>query len=128
MSATGTFVIDSWEPQPPVAEQDGIAVAQVTLRKTFHGDLAGSSVVFMTMGTTAVEESRTYVAVEHVTGELDGRKGSFLLHHTGISDKGEQSLRVSVVPDSGTGELTGLRGEMRIHIAPDGSHSYTFDR
>ncbi|MFI6482963.1 DUF3224 domain-containing protein [Nonomuraea sp. NPDC050663] len=128
MSATGTFVIDSWEPQPPVADQDGIAVTQVTLRKTFRGDLTGSSVVFMTMGTTPVEESRTYVAIEHVTGELDGRKGSFLLQHTGISDEGEQSLRVSVVPDSGTGELTGLRGEMRIHIAPDGSHSYTFDR
>ncbi|WP_084963139.1 DUF3224 domain-containing protein [Thermoactinospora rubra] len=127
MTAKGTFDVHDWTPQPPLADHDGISVAHVTLRKTFHGDLTGSSVVHMTIATTPVEDSRSYVAVERVTGTLDGREGTFLLQHSAAMDRGEQTLRISVVPDSGTGELAGLRGVMDIHIAPDGGHSYTFD-
>lgn len=127
MTAEGTFDTHGWDPRPPLADHDGVTVAHVTLQKVFRGDLTGTGVVHMTMATTPVEESRSYVAIERVTGVLDGREGSFLLQHSATSDQGEQSLRVSVVADSGTGELAGLRGEMQIHIAPDGAHSYTFD-
>ncbi|WP_188195819.1 DUF3224 domain-containing protein [Nonomuraea sp. SYSU D8015] len=97
------------------------------MSKTFHGDLTGTSVVTLLVATTPVESSRSYVALERVEGTLDGRSGGFVVQHNAVSDEGEQSLRISVVPDSATGELRGLRGEMDIVIAPDGGHSYTFD-
>lgn len=70
--------------------------------------------------------SGVYVAVERVTGTLNGRKGTFILHHTGIMDRGAQNLKITVVPDSGTGELVGISGVMGIDIR-DGKHFYTFD-
>jgi hypothetical protein len=68
-----------------------------------------------------------YVAIERVDGAIDGRKGAFCLQHYGLMSRGEGSLKVEVIPDSGTNELVGLSGEMKIHIAPGGGHSYEFD-
>ena len=73
------------------------------------------------------EGSAGYVAIEKVEGALAGRPGSFVLQHSGHANRGETSLRVNVVADSGTDELSGLRGEMQINVAPDGSHFYVFD-
>ncbi|MFI6594689.1 DUF3224 domain-containing protein [Nonomuraea sp. NPDC050536] len=127
MTAKGTFNIDNWTPQPPYDDRDGIQLGQVTLAKTFHGDLTGTSMVTMLVAGTEVEDSRSYVAIERIDGTLDGRQGSFVVQHSAASDRGKQSLTISVVPDSGTGELRGLRGTMDIDIAPDGSHSYTLE-
>jgi hypothetical protein len=75
---------------------------------------------------TAVKGSAGYVAIEQVTGVLRGRRGTFFLQHRGVMDRGTPTLSVTVVPDSGTGELEGLSGTMTIDIA-GGEHSYTFD-
>jgi hypothetical protein len=127
MTAKGTFDTAGWDAKPPFDDRDGVTLGLVTMTKTFHGDLTGSSVVTLMVASTPVENSKSYVALERVEGTLDGRSGSFVVQHNAVSDDGEQSLRVSVVPDSATGELRGLRGEMDIQIAPDGGHSYTFD-
>ncbi|MGP3929561.1 DUF3224 domain-containing protein [Nonomuraea sp. KM88] len=127
MTAKGTFDTAGWDAEPPFDERDGVSLGLVTLAKTFHGDLIGTSVVTMMVATTAVEDSRSYVALERIEGTLHGRSGTFVVQHDAVSDAGEQSLRITVVPDSATGELRGLRGEMAIVIAPDGGHSYTFD-
>ena len=79
----------------------------------------------MSVGT-AVEGSAGYVAIDRITGALKGRKGSFVLQHFGLMARGEGTLTVSVVPDSGTDELTGLTGTMAIEIT-DGKHTYAFD-
>jgi hypothetical protein len=68
-----------------------------------------------------------YVALERVTGALKGKSGSFVLHHTGIMNRGVPQLSVEVVPDSGTGQLMGLTGKMTINIAAGGKHSYDFE-
>ncbi|MBB6349621.1 DUF3224 domain-containing protein [Nonomuraea muscovyensis] len=125
--AQGPFDTADWNARPPFDDRDGVALAQVTLSKTFRGDLTATSVVHMLMVTTEVAESRAYVAVERIEGTLRGRTGSFVVQHNAVSDEGERSLRVTVVPDSGTGGLRGIRGEMEIAVAPDGSHSYAFD-
>jgi hypothetical protein len=65
--------------------------------------------------------------VEKVTGTLKGRNGTFLLHHVGIMDRGKPQLSINVVPDSGTGQLTGITGKMNITIADGGKHSYDFE-
>jgi hypothetical protein len=75
---------------------------------------------------TETQGSAGYVAIERVTGVLHGRKGSFVLQHSGTMNRGVSSLAVTVVPDSGTDELTGLRGAMTIEI-DHGKHSYTMD-
>lgn len=127
MTAKGTFDTANWTPQPPFDDRDGITLGLVTLDKTWHGDLTGTSVVTMLIATTPVETSRSYVALERFEGTLGGRTGSFVVQHDARGDGGEQSLSVRVVADSATGELRGLRGEIGIAIAPDGTHSYTFD-
>jgi hypothetical protein len=80
----------------------------------------------MLTGMTDVKGSAAYVAIERVKGKLKGLEGSFLIHHTGLMTKGSQSLVIRVVPDSGTGDLAGIEGEMYIKIA-DGKHLYRFE-
>jgi hypothetical protein len=67
-----------------------------------------------------------YVAVEKVTGSLHGRSGTFMLQHSGTMTRGTPQLSVTVVPDSGTGQLEGLTGKMAINIV-DGKHFYDFE-
>ncbi|MFC4006376.1 DUF3224 domain-containing protein [Nonomuraea purpurea] len=127
MTAKGTFDTAGWNAQPALSDRDGVQFGLVTMSKTFHGDLTATGVVHLLVASTPVEDSRAYVAMERVEGTLDGRAGSFVVQHNAVDDRGEQSLTVTVVPDSGTGELLGLRGTMDIIIGPDGGHSYTFD-
>ncbi len=94
--------------------------------KQFHGDLEATSKGEMLTVSTSVKGSGVYVAVEHVTGALQGRKGSFALHHTGIMTRGTPELKITVVPDSGTDQLAGLNRRMTIKI-DNGKHSYRFD-
>jgi len=122
--ATGTFDVKV-VPQAANDQSKSAAVSRMSIDKQFHGGLEGTSRVEMLTAGTDVKGSAVYVAIEQFTGTLAGRKGSFLLHHTGIMTRGTPQLTVSVVPDSGTGQLVGLTGEMNITIA-DGKHSYDF--
>ncbi|MFC3550247.1 DUF3224 domain-containing protein [Lysobacter cavernae] len=104
----------------------GVVAGHFRFTKVFHGALDATSVVHMLAVGTQVEGSAGYVAVERINGTLDGRTGSFLTQHNGILDRGTPSLTLTVVPDSGTDELEGLRGKMAIDIV-DGKHYYTLD-
>lgn len=106
--AAATFTVDAWEeaPQPAFPEEAG--VLQATLRKTFAGDLVGTSTVLMLM--TQNDEARAYVAQEYVTAALHGRKGTFILQHSAVDEGGEARGAWLIVPGSGTGDLEGLRG------------------
>ncbi|WP_433498375.1 DUF3224 domain-containing protein [Sphaerimonospora sp. CA-214678] len=123
--ATGTFDV-KWDEQPPYDERDGAKLARATITKDFSGDIEGSSVAELVKAVADVPGSAGYVAIERLIGSVHGRSGGFVLMHTGLMDRGEASLTVTVVPDSGTGELTGIRGELVIDVV-DGRHSYTFD-
>jgi hypothetical protein len=123
--ASGTFEV-KMAPQSPNDKAGGEAVGHFTLEKTFQGDLQGTSKGEMLAMSTAVPGSAGYVAMEQVTGTLNGRTGTFALQHTGTMNRGAPQLSVSVVPDSGTGRLVGLEGKMEIKIA-DGKHFYNFE-
>jgi hypothetical protein len=123
MHARGTFEV-KLTPQP--AEGEAPAVGRMSIDKQFHGNLVGSSKGQMLTAGTSVKGSAGYVAIEQVTGTLHGRSGAFVLQHSGTMTRGAPQLIVSVVPDSGTGELAGLTGTLTIAIA-DGKHSYDFD-
>jgi hypothetical protein len=94
--------------------------------KRFEGDLEGTSRGQMLAAGTGVAGSAGYVAMEQVTGKLGGRSGAFVLQHSGTMARGAARLTVSVVPDSGRGELEGLTGTMEI-VIEEGQHSYVFD-
>ena len=97
-----------------------------SIDKRFHGDLSAVSRGEM-LSVGSAQGSGGYVAIERVTGVLHGREGSFALQHNATMTQGVPYLNIIVVPGSGTGELAGLSGTMKISIAPGGAHSYEFD-
>src|ERR1700674_4736268 len=101
-------------------------VGRMSIDKQFHGDLEATSKGQMLTAMTDVKGSAGYVAIERVTGTLHGRSGSFALQHSGTMTRGAPQLSITVVPDSGTGQLVGLAGKMGITIV-DGKHSYDFE-
>ncbi|HEU4628328.1 MAG TPA: DUF3224 domain-containing protein [Gemmatimonadaceae bacterium] len=123
--ATGSFDVQL-NPLPVYADAEGAMLGRRSIDKTFHGDLAATSRGEMLSAGTPVQGSAGYVAIERVSGTLQGRRGSFVLQHSGTMDRGAARLAVTVVPDSGTEELVGLTGTMRIDIT-DGAHTYVFD-
>jgi hypothetical protein len=123
--ASGAFEV-TMNPQPPYDSSDGVTLGRITIHKQFHGDLEATSTVEMLSAMTSVKGSAGYVAIERVRGALKGRDGSFVLQHTGTMNRGEPQLAVTIVPDSGTGALSGISGTMTIDIV-DGRHRYALD-
>ena len=122
--ASGTFDVK----MSPKEMGAGAVVGGMTIDKDFHGDLAGTSKGEMLMASSSsVKNSAGYVAIEKVTGTLDGRSGTFYLQHNGTMNRGAGDLTITVIPDTGTDQLTGLEGRLNIIIAPDGKHAYEFD-
>ena len=122
--ASGTFEV-RLSPQVDGAEA-GASLGRLLIDKSFAGDLEATSRGQMLAFRSPVEGSAGYVALEHVEGTLKGRAGSFVLQHSGTMERGAQQLSITVVPDSGTGELAGLAGRMNIAFT-EGGHSYEFD-
>ena len=120
--ATGSFEVDL-EPQPLTDEAASPLLGRLSINKRFMGDLEAISKGEMLSAGTTTQGSAGYVALEKVTGTLHGREGGFVLQHSGTMRRGEGDLSVTVVPDSGTGELMGLEGRMTIEVNK-GEHWY----
>lgn len=112
--------------EPSCDMGDGVVAGHYRIDKRFHGGLDASSVVHMLAIGTGTPGSAAYVAIERLSGTLQGRAGTFCMQHNGTMTRGAARLSLTVVPDSGTGELAGLAGAMAIDIT-DGKHFYTFD-
>jgi hypothetical protein len=126
MHATSTFAIDTWEAVP-YDEQDGVSLSRTRVTKTFHGDIEGHSTAELLMAG-AQDGSGAYVGLERIVGSIQGRAGSFVLHHSATMTRATPSSAAwTIVPDSGTGELRTLRGEAAIINEPDGGHTFTLD-
>ena len=126
MKITGTFEV-SLNPLPGYAQgEDGISLGRMSIDKKFTGELTASSKGEMLSAMTSVKGSAGYVAIEQVSGTLSGRKGGFVLQHFGSMNRGSDRLILEVVPDSGTGELSNLTGQMTINVEGD-HHYYEFE-
>jgi hypothetical protein len=123
--ASGTFEVAP-TPQPALDAGDAAEIGHTIFRKTFTGDLVATSVAQMLSVIGAVKGSAGYVAMERVSGTLHGKSGSFFTQHMGVMDRSTPSLVITVVPDTGTGELQGLSGRFIIEIK-DKQHFYHFD-
>jgi hypothetical protein len=124
--ATGPFDVKV-SPLPLAGPAEEATLGRMALEKQYHGDLEATANGQMLTVSTEVQGSGVYVAVERVSGTLQGRKGTFALQHRGVMTRGEPHLEVTVVPDSGTGELAGLAGTLQIIIAEGDKHSYKFE-
>lgn len=122
---TGQFTVALAPLDGYAKGQNGINLGRMSIDKTFTGKLNASSQGEMLSAMTPVQGSAGYVAIEQVIGELEGKKGSFVLQHFGTMDKGQDSLILTVISDSGTDELEGLTGSMKIRIEK-GVHYYDF--
>jgi hypothetical protein len=123
--ASGTFEV-KLTPLPMADKAEDAPLGRMSIDKQFHGDLEATSKGEMLTAGTAVKGSAGYVAIERVSGTLQGRSGTFVLQHSGTMTRGAPQLTVTVVPDSGTGQLVGLAGKLAIKIA-DGKHSYDLE-
>ena len=123
--ATSAFDITAWEPED-YDEQDGITLTRTRVVKTFHDDLEGASTAELLMAV-APGGSAIYVGVERVSGRLLGMSGSFILVHDASMAGAEQSLSLTIMRDSGTGDLHGIHGDATIAIDADGGHTLILD-
>jgi hypothetical protein len=105
---------------------EGSTLARMSIEKQYHGGLEASAKGEMLTAGTDVKGSAGYVAIERVTGTLNGRTGSFVLQHSGTLTRGAPEQNITVVPDSGTGQLAGLAGKLTV-IIEAGKHSYEFE-
>jgi hypothetical protein len=124
-TVTGPFEV-GLKPLQVDEELEKQLVGRMSIDKHYHGDLEATGKGQMLTGGTSIRNSAAYVAIERVTGELKGKKGSFTLQHTGVMNRGAPSLAITIVPDSGTDQLEGLAGSMAIKIEA-GKHSYQLD-
>jgi predicted flavoprotein YhiN len=120
----GTFDV-TLAPQGLTFAQELPGLGRMSIDKRFQGELDATSKGEMLSAMSAVKGSAGYVAMERVSGTLQGKKGSFVLQHSATMNRGAQAMSITVVPDSGTEELTGLTGNLIIDIV-EKKHYYTF--
>ncbi|HEY1612736.1 MAG TPA: DUF3224 domain-containing protein [Rhizomicrobium sp.] len=123
--ATGTFDVKI-APETVAGKATDPDLGQMSIDKILHGDLEGTSLGSMLTAGSPARGSAAYVAIEKVTGTLKGRKGSFVLMHSATMAQGKGEMNVTVAPESGTGDLTGLTGKLAIRVE-GGKHHYDFD-
>ncbi|SFV09872.1 DUF3224 domain-containing protein [Pseudoduganella namucuonensis] len=123
--AAGEFDV-TMTPELMSVAASGFGLGRMVLDKRYHGALDATGNGEMLSFRGAAPDSAGYVAMERVEGVLDGLKGGFTIQHHGIMNRGAPALMVTVVPDSGSGDLTGLSGTLEIRIE-EGRHYYAFD-
>ena len=106
------------------------ALVEIRLRETFTGDIDGESTV-RALQVQCADRSATMVSMQRFRGKLGGRQGTFILQGSEIVEQDKIKATWFVIPRSGTGDLSGLRGEggFQGHFgkASDGTLDYWFD-
>ena len=121
-TAQGSMNVDT-QAEPPFLAQDGLTLNRNVVRKEFFGGMVGLSEAELLAAFTGTPGSAGYVAIGHFTGSVGGKSGSFVLQHSGVMNRGDAQLTVTIVPDSGAGELAGISGALAIDNT-EGRHSY----
>jgi Protein of unknown function (DUF3224) len=123
--AVAPFTNETYEEEK-YGEQAGTALGRVHITRSFRGDIEGTATAEL-LTATAPDGSAAYVALDAISGKLGGREGSFVLEHHGSVSADGAVTAASIVPGSGTGQLTGLRGGGRINADADGNHELVLE-
>jgi hypothetical protein len=126
-TANGTLDLTNWEEAPFSEVEDGPKMAGVSSDSTYAGEITGTGKLRYTIQYDAGDSGTgRFLGFEQVVGSLDGRTGSFVLKHEGaFAQDGTVTYTITVVAGTGTGDLTGLRGEGTVVAKPDGEAPYT---
>ena len=123
--ANGPFQVTMTPAASP--DENGAATSgRMLLDKQYSGDLVATGKGEMLTAMTSTKGSAAYVAIERVSGALNGKQGSFVLQHAGTMNRGVDQLSISIVPDSGTEQLAGIAGTLAIKMV-EGQHFYELD-
>jgi hypothetical protein len=125
--ASGPFDVKVIPQKADNKEAEAAGFGRMSLDKVFRGDLEATSKGEMLAAMTEVKGSAGYVALERLTGTLNGQSGTFVLQHSATTTQGAQHMTITVVPDSGGGDLAGITGSMTIIIRDGGKHFYEFE-
>lgn len=126
MHASGPFEVKV-APQPNDDKTNDPWMGRMSIDKHYHGDLEAAATGLMLSGGDYKSGSAGYVAMEKVSGTLQGRTGTFLLQHSATLTQGAQQLSITIVPGTGTGQLAGIAGKMDIKIKEGGKHFYELE-
>ena len=126
MRARVMFRITGWDEEPYDEAGDGARLTRAHVRRSFRGDLSGTGNLMYVMAHCA-GGGALFTGFEKVAGSLDGRKGTFVLRHTGSYDGDTAAADCEVVPGSGTGELAGLSGTGGFAAGAAEEHGMTLD-
>jgi hypothetical protein len=109
ITSKSTFTIKSWKDEPSDALGVGIKLTRTKATQSYQGSISGEGAVEYLM--CAGGDGVTYFSgFERIDGTVDGKAGSFIIHHVGTF-AGEPRSDWTVVAGSGTGELAGLAGQ-----------------
>ena len=118
-SINATFTIDQWDEQP-IAEVDGAPkLSRAIVTKAYAGDIDGTSTTEWLM-SYAADGTATFIGMERLEADIDGRHGTFVLQHVGRFADGAATADLTVVEGSGSGRLAGIAGTGELHADPDG--------
>lgn len=124
-TTSGRFDLTSWDEEV-YDDAEGARLVRARTTKAFEGGISGTGTTEL-LQAVAGERGAAYVAIERVSAEVDGRKGTFVFRHSAVqAGDGGGDMRVDVVPGSATGDLAGLTGELTIAMTEAGEHTYTF--
>jgi hypothetical protein len=125
-SANARFAIKSWDERPYSEGQDLPRLTRASVSKTYSGDIEGEGQVEYLMMYRG-DGSATFVGLERVVGRIGAKTGTFVLQRIGVFESGEAKESYSVVPDSGTGELAGLRGDGSSAVGHGTEHPFSLN-
>jgi Protein of unknown function (DUF3224) len=124
VNASSPFTNDRYDEEA-YGEADGLEVSRVHISRSFSGDLEGESTAELLIAKS--EGGGGYVGHDRITGTLSGRSGGFVFQHAGLMGPEGVTNTGSIVPGSGTGELSGITGEGTMLADEDGNHTLTLE-
>ena len=107
--AKAKTIVQSSEAKP-YDRAGGLSLIEINLSETFTGDIDGESTV-RSLKFQRADKSASQVSMQRFSGKLGGRQGTFVLQGSENVENGKMKATWFVVPGSGTGGLSGLRGE-----------------
>jgi hypothetical protein len=122
-----TFKIEGWDEKPYTEIESGGKLTQASVKQAFSGDIEGEGAVEWLM-CYRPDRTAEFVGLQRIIGRIGDRSGSFVLLQTaGTFDGKEAKGKLSVVPGSGTEELSELRGSGEFTAPVGGQPSMKLD-
>ena len=103
------FQVTTWDEQKKEESAGNPTLSRILVKKSFDGEVSGESVGELLMCASA-DGAAGYTIMDRFTVEIEGKKGSFVAIHGGMTD--EMKASGKIVPGSGTDDLKEISGTL----------------